>query len=191
MAFQVTGRVRMWSFYKSPREFQRLLLEGRDSDWVAHVPESERPAVESSFMLWRPVYPVRLVELKDGSAVYHGAPRLALELIAERGKLLIGPLPKGQERRTAVRVRIDCPTRYETPQQVGFGHTIDMSTTGVAFTTETLLARDTEVTLQMTWPVRLEGGVPVEFCAVGKLARSEPLKAAMQMDSVRFSIEDR
>jgi len=180
----------MWSFYKSPREFQRLFLEGRDSDWVAHVPESERHAVESSLMHWRPVYPVRLVELKDRSAVFHGAPRLALELIAERSKPLIGPLPTGQERRAAVRVQIDCPTRYEALQQFGFGHTIDMSTTGIAFTTETLLARDTEVTLQMTWPVRLEGGVPVEFCAAGKLARAEPVKAAMQMDSVRFSIED-
>jgi hypothetical protein len=180
----------MWSFFHSPREFQRLFPEGRDSDWVAHVPESERHAVEFSLLQWRPIYPVRLMELKDRSVVYHGAPREALDLIAERGKPLIGPLPSGRERRTAARVQIDCPTRYETPQQFGFGHTIDMSATGIAFTTETLLARDTEVTLRMTWPVRLEGGVPVEFYAVGKLARAEQMKAALQMDSMRFSIED-
>jgi hypothetical protein len=189
MASETPKRVRMWSFRKAPPEFQRLFPEGRDSDWVAHVPESELPAVEPSLVQWRPVYGVRSVELKDRSVVSHGAPREALEMIAERGKPITGPLPEGQERRTAMRVQLECPSQYTTRDQMGFGHTIDMSRTGIAFTTEALLARDTEVTLRVTWPVRLEGGVPVQLYAVGKLARAEPTKAAMHMDSFGFSIE--
>lgn len=178
----------MWSFGQAPPEFRTLFPEGRDSDWVVHVPESDRHEVEFPLLQWRPVYPVRSTELADRSVVYFGAPREALKLIAERGERIATPLPPGQERRTAVRVRIECPSRYQTPKQTGLGYTIDMSSTGIAFTTETFLARNTHVTLRVTWPVRLEGDVPVEFHAAGKLARSEPAKAAMQMDSMSFSI---
>ena len=190
MGPETPERVRMWSFGQAPREFQRLFPEGRDSDWVAHVPESERPAVESSLLQWRPVYPVRVAQLKDRSSVYHGAPREALELIVERGKLVSIPLPAERERRAARRVQMECASRYETSKQAGFGHTLDVSSMGIAFTTETLLAGDTEVTLRVAWPVRLESGVPVEFYAAGRLARAEPMKAAMQVDRMAFSIQD-
>jgi len=186
MTSETPQRIRMWSFRQAPLEFQSLFPEGSDSDWVAHVPEPERPVVESSLLQWRPVYPVRVTELADRSTIYFGAPRNALESIGERSKLITDPHPVGQERRRAARVRIECPSRYETPQQAGFGHTIDISSKGVAFTTENMLARNTEVSLHVTWPVRLEGDVPVELYAVGKLVRAEQMKAAMQMDSGRW-----
>ena len=189
MASETPKPVRMWSFRQAPPEFQRLFPEGSDSDWIAHVPESDRPAVEPSLVQWRPVYAVQLVELKDRSAVFLGAPREALEMILEHGEPVTGSLLAGQERRAAIRVRLECPSQYKTPKQMGFGHTVDMSRTGIAFTTDGLLARDSEITLRVTWPVRLEGGVPVLFYAVGKLARAETMKAAMQMDSFGFSIE--
>jgi hypothetical protein len=181
--------VRMWSFPQTPREFQTLFRQGKDSDWVAHVPKTERQSIESSLLQWRPVYPVQSIELEDRSVVYHGAPRMALELLTEHSMPGSRPLPPSQERRTGIRLQVAYPSRYMTPTQVGFGHTVDISRTGIAFTTETLLARNTGVTLRMRWPVRLEGGVPVEFHAVGKLARTEPTKAAMKIDGVSFSIE--
>jgi len=178
----------MWSFRQAPPEFQTLFPTGQDSDWLVHVPESDRDAMESSLLQWRPVYPVRCTELADRSVIYLGAPREALERVVERGELITGPLPAGRERRTAARVRMECPSRYQTPQHAGFGHTIDMSKTGISFTTEDSLPGDTPVTLRVTWPLRLEGDVPVEFYAAGKLARAEPLKAAMKMESMVFSI---
>ena len=132
---------------------------------------------------------LRSAEHADGSMVYFGTPREAVSLIADRGTTIRGPLTAGHERRTAVRVRIECPSRYRTPQHAGFGHTVDMSSTGIAFTTESTLAPDSPVTLHVTWPIRLEGGEPVEFYAAGKLARTESMKAAMAMDRVGFSIE--
>ena len=182
-------RVRMWSFRHAPREFQSLFWQGKDSDWVAHAPESERQAIESSLLQWRPVYPVQSTELADRSVVYHGAPREALDLIAEHGAPVTGSLSTGQERRTGIRVAISCPSRYKTPTEIGFGHTIDISISGIAFSTESLLEGDSEVSLRVKWPIRLESGLPVELNAVGKLARAESMKAAMQIDSVNFSIE--
>src|SRR5690349_16248113 len=182
-------QVRMWSFRQAPREFQTLFPDGKDNDWLAHLPESERQAVEPSMLQWRPVYLVQFTELADHSVVYRGAPSEALEPITRHAAPVPGPLP-GPERRTGKRVEMACPSTYRTPTGIGFGHTIDISRTGIAFTTETLLARNSEVTLRVSWPVHLEGGVPVEFRAVGRLARAEPMKAAMQMDSVSFSLEE-
>jgi len=179
----------MWSFRQAPREFQMLFREGKDADWLAHAPESERPAIESSLLQWRTVYPVQSTELADRSVVYHGAPREALDLIAESGAPVTGALFTSQERRTGIRVAMSCPSRYKTPAKTGVGHTIDISVTGIAFTTESLLARNSEVTLRAQWPIRLESGVPVELFAVGKLARVELMKAAMQIDNMGFSIE--
>jgi hypothetical protein len=180
----------MWSFRHAPREFQTLFPEGKDPDWVAHAPESERQAIESSLLQWRPIYPVQSTELADRSVVYHGAPREALDLIAEHGAPATGSHSTIQERRTGIRVAMTHPSRYKTPTEIGFGHTIDMSITGIAFTTESLLVRNTEVTLRVKWPIRLESGLPVELYAVGKLARAEPMKAAMQIDSMSFSIDN-
>ncbi len=142
----------MWSFRHAPREFRTLFREGKDTDWVAHAPESERQAIESSLLQWRPVYPVQLTELADRSVVYHGVPREALDLIAEHGLPVAGSLPANQERRTGIRVTNICPSRYRTSTELGFGHSIDMSTTGIAFTTESLLAGNTEITLRVKWP---------------------------------------
>ena len=180
----------MWSFRHAPREFRTLFREGKDTDWVAHAPESERQAIESSLLQWRPVYPVRSTELADRSVVYHGAPREALNLIAEHGAPVAGPLSANQERRKGIRVTIICPSRYQTSTEIGFGHTIDMSITGIAFTTESSLAGHPEITLRVKWPVRLESGLPVELNAVGKLARAERMKAAMHIDTMSFSIEN-
>jgi hypothetical protein len=180
----------MWSFRHAPREFRSLFRQGKDTDWVAHAPESERQAIESSLLQWRPVYPVQSTELADRSVVYHGSPREALDLIAESGAPVTGSLSTDRERRTGIRVTITCPSRYQTPTKIGVGHTIDISITGIAFTTESLLAGNTEVTLRVKWPIRLESGLPVELNAVGKLARAEPMKAAMQIDSMNFSIEN-
>jgi len=98
---------------------------------------------------------------------------------------------QGEERRAAVRVQLVFPSRYEThsePKQVGTGHTIDVSSSGIAFTTESQLPTNVKLTLHLKWPFRLPGDVPIELRAVGRLARAETLKAALHLDSVSFAI---
>src|SRR5262249_16023139 len=147
--------------------------------------------VEPLLLRWQRVYPVKTAELADRSVAYFGSPREAMDLIAAKSKPLEAPVPGGIERRSAVRVRIDCQSRYETgemPAQFGRGRTVDLSGTGACFTTESQLPGGVEVILHVAWPVPLDGNVPVELLAVGKVMRTEATKAAMRLDSMSFSI---
>lgn len=188
MASKHPDTVRMWFYGQAPREFQRLFAGSQESDWIAHVPESQRASVEASILQWRPIYPVQSLELKDGSVLYRGSPKAALESVAAHGKPVSAPVAAAAERRSATRVQFECPSRYRTSEHAGYGHTIDISSTGIAFTTQTSLAGNSEVTLHVTWPVRLEGGLPVELSAEGKLARAQPAMAAIHLDRISFSI---
>jgi len=181
----------MWAFPHAPLEFQELFPEGAETDWVVYVPPAQRKVMEPSLLRWRGVYPVKSTELPDRSAVYWGAPREAMRLVTEQGTSPTAGTPPGKERRAAVRVHVVYPSRYEThtePQQAGAGHTIDMSTSGIAFTTESLLPANAEVTLHVTWPVRLEGDIPVELRAIGKVVRAEAMRAALKLDRMTVSI---
>lgn len=183
----------MWSFHQAPPEFRELFPEGEGTDWVVYVPPPQRRVLEPSLMRWRRVYPVRSTELADRSVVYWGAPREAMRLITAERVTPTGEAPYGEERRAEVRVRVAYPSRYEThsePKHIGMGCTIDMSPSGIAFTTEALLPVNAAITLHVRWPVRLEGGVPVELHAVGRLARTEATRAALHLDSMNVSIEE-
>jgi hypothetical protein len=104
----------------------------------------------------------------------------------------VGAHPDG-ERRVGVRVPLACEIWYETglsPSQkkTGVGRIIDISSSGASFTTESLLRRNTKVALHVTWPVRLEGEVPVELFAAGKVVRAEPSRAALHYDQIAFRV---
>jgi hypothetical protein len=181
----------MWRFSQAPLEFRELFPEAADTDWVAHVPQSQRQALEPMLLRWSEVYPIRSAELPDQSTVYCGAPRQALDRLTKQGHPVTGTEINGEERRAAARVQLEFPSRYEThsePKQAGAGHTIDISNSGIAFTTESQLSTNVKLTLHLKWPFRLPGDVPIELRAVGRLARTEALKAALQLDSVSFAI---
>jgi hypothetical protein len=68
------------------------------------------------------------------------------------------------------------------------GRLIDISSSGVAFTTESSLRRNMRVALHIRWPVRLDGEVPVELFASGKVVRTEQSRTALQYDQINFQI---
>jgi hypothetical protein len=82
--------------------------------------------------------------------------------------------------------------RYEAGspahKKTGAGRTIDMSSSGVAFTTESLLRKNTRVALHIPWPVRLDDDVPVELFAEGKVVRTEQSRAALQYDQIAIRV---
>lgn len=181
----------MWRYSQAPIEFRELFPESVASDWVAHVPQSQRQVLEPLLLRWNHIYPIRSSELPDHSTVFCGAPRRALELLTRQSQPATGAELNAEERRAAVRVQLLFPSRYEThtePKQVGTGHTIDLSNSGIAFTTESLLPANVKLTLHMRWPVRLPGDLPIELRAIGRLARAEALRAAVELDSVTFDI---
>ena len=191
MALQ-TPRIQFWPFRKAPARLQALFREGKDTDWVASVPKPMADFTESSFLRWRQLHPVSSARLPNGRIVYWGAPRESITVIAE-----LFPQPDlvastDKERRVGARVPLTCTTWYETGpagrKKAGTGRIIDMSTSGVSFTTETLLRKGCRVELHIAWPVQLEGDVPVELFASGKVIRAESNRASLRYDHITFRI---
>jgi hypothetical protein len=191
MASETPKRVSIWSFHQAPPEFRESFPDGREADWVVFVPQAERQILEPSLLRWRSIYPIRLTELPDRSVVYCGAPREAMRLIAEQGKSAVVQPTDSKDRRAEARIPIACPSRYEVhsePKEAGTGSTIDISSVGIAFTTQTLLPANAKITLHVEWPIRLVGDVPIELNAGGRLTRTEKTMAAVELDTVSFSI---
>ena len=68
----------------------------------------------------------------------------------------------------------------------GVGRTLDIGSGGILFTTEGRLPMGRLVEVAVNWPVRLGGGCPLQFVAVGKVVRSEATKAAVQIARYEF-----
>src|ERR1700694_5580771 len=113
MASETPKRASMWSFPQAPPEFRALFPKGGEGDWLVYVPQGEREILEPSLLRWQRVYPVTSTELTDQSMVYWGAPRDAMLMIAQQHRPIPAQPPAGTERRAAVRVKIECPSRYE------------------------------------------------------------------------------
>jgi hypothetical protein len=64
-----------------------------------------------------------------------------------------------------------------------------MGSGGILFTTEERLPMGRLVEVAVNWPVRLDGACALRFVAVGKVVRSEPTKAAVQI--TRYSFKTR
>jgi hypothetical protein len=184
------SQIRLWPFGEAPQELRALFPKGRDDDWVVHVQERELvPVARHSLLRWRPVFPVIEAPHPAGGVVYWGAETLGLEALIESRELELEARPVESERRRAPRVPLDCSIRYVTQTEAaGIGHTIDLSANGISFSTEAHLSADDQVTLHIAWPIRLEGDVPVELRASGRLVRTEVLMAAMELGSMSFSI---
>jgi hypothetical protein len=184
------SHIRLWPFRDAPSDLRALFPKGRDNDWVVHVQEPELFAVaRHSLLRWRPVFPVSEVPHPTGGLVYWGAETRGMETMVDSIRQQAATAFVEHERRRAHRVPVDCPIRYVTAAQVaGVGHTIDLSANGISFTTEVHLAAEEQVTLHIAWPIRLEGDVPVELRALGRLVRAEDMKAAMEFGTVSFSI---
>lgn len=192
MALQ-TPRIQSWPFRKTPARLQALFPEGKEMDWVASVPAPLADITESHFLRLRQLHPVSSVRLADGRVVYCGAPRESITLIADQNAKpnVVTPFDD-RERRNGTRVPLACTVRYEigssTHKKTGVGRTIDMSSSGVLFTTQSLLRTNTRVALHVAWPIRLEGDLPVELFAEGKVVRTEPLRAAIKYDQIAFRV---
>jgi hypothetical protein len=187
-----TRLIRFWPFRKAPSRVKALFREGKDTDWVASVPESMTDVIEPHFLRLQQLHPVASAQLPDRSTVYWGAPRESITVIASQYAHPDVVATPDRERRTGVRVPLGSAMWYQTgsraPKNTGEGRVIDMSSTGIAFTTESLLRKNTRAELRIQWPVRLEGDVPVELFAAGTVVRAEPARAALQYDKIAFRV---
>jgi len=68
----------------------------------------------------------------------------------------------------------------------GMGHTLNIGSGGILFTTEQLLPLGRTVELSVNWPARLDGTCPLKFVAVGRIIRAEGNKAAVRIERYQF-----
>ena len=95
------------------------------------------------------------------------------------------------DRRHSDRFPIQCEVRYRLMskrigEQAGEGNTLNMSSSGVLFTSDHLLLPGRRVELAIRWPAQLNNKVPLQLVARGRVVRFEEGRAAIEIQQYEF-----
>ncbi len=94
------------------------------------------------------------------------------------------------DRRAAVRFPIEQEVRYKVFNrntiEVGAGRTINMSSNGVLFTTERMLAAGERLEVAVNWPAQLDNRCALKLVTTGRVVRSEGDRAAIAIERYEF-----
>jgi hypothetical protein len=99
---------------------------------------------------------------------------------------------RSDDRRSSNRMPITREVRYrvlggkQRVKQAGCGKTLNMSSRGVLFTTESTLTAGEQIELAVSWPALLNGVLPLKLVAQGRLVRIEEKQAAIAIDKYEF-----
>jgi hypothetical protein len=96
-----------------------------------------------------------------------------------------------QERRSKKRFHIEQEVRYkmlygQRIAETGVGKTVNVSSNGVWFTTETTLTAGMPVELSMSWPVLLHDSCPMKLMIYGCVIRTSERGAAVAIERYEF-----
>jgi hypothetical protein len=96
-----------------------------------------------------------------------------------------------RERRSKRRFQIDQEVKYkmlygQRIAETGVGRTLNISSGGVWFTTETMLTSGMPVELSMNWPVLLNDSCPMKLMIYGCVVRSNEKGAAVAIERYEF-----
>jgi len=71
-------------------------------------------------------------------------------------------------------------------EEVGDGKTLNISSSGVLFTTEHMLLPGRRMELAISWPAQLNNKTPLKLVARGRVVRFEGGRAAMEIQQYEF-----
>ena len=96
-----------------------------------------------------------------------------------------------RDRRTKRRFQIEQEIRYkmlygQRIAETGTGKTINISSGGVCFTTETMLTPGMPIELSMNWPVLLNDSCPMKLMIYGCVIRTGDKGAAVAIERYEF-----
>ena len=96
-----------------------------------------------------------------------------------------------RERRTKRRFQIDQEVKYkmlygQRIAETGVGRTLNISSGGVWFSTESMLTSGMPVELSMNWPVLLNDSCPMKLMIYGCVVRSNEKGAAVAIERYEF-----
>ena len=97
-------------------------------------------------------------------------------------------IERRRTQRFAIRraVRIRTSSRRRADAQTASGHTINISSTGVLFTTDRDLVPGRRVELSISWPAQLDDACPLKLVASGRVVRAAPGCAAVEISRYEF-----
>ncbi len=97
---------------------------------------------------------------------------------------------RGTDRRTAVRFPIEQDVRYKvftrTRIEGGLGKTINMSSNGLLFTTESPMALGAKLEVAVNWPAKLDHKCALKLVTTGRVVRCENGMTAIAIDRYEF-----
>ena len=101
-----------------------------------------------------------------------------------------------RERRTKRRFMIDQEVKYkmlygQRIAETGVGRTMNISSGGVWFSTESMLTSGMPVELSMNWPVLLNDSCPMKLMIYGCVVRSNDKGAAVAIERYEFRTQGR
>ncbi len=101
-----------------------------------------------------------------------------------------------RERRIKRRFPVEQDVRYkmlygQRIAETGSGKTVNISSGGVWFTTETMLTSGMPIELSMAWPVLLNDSCPMKLMIYGCVVRSNERGAAVAIERYEFRTQGR
>lgn len=115
-------------------------------------------------------------------------PTLITDQIAHRMKPTL-------ERRASGRFPIERDARYKIVEGktviLGAGRTVDISSSGIRFTTESPLQAGRRLELSVSWPAQLNNGCPLKLVALGRVVRCDGTTASIAIEKYEFRTQGR
>ena len=101
------------------------------------------------------------------------------------------PLDQQADRRHSDRFPIEREVRYRvlnkrTGEEAGAGRTINISSSGVLFTTAQMLLPGKRMELAISWPAQLNDKTALRLVARGRVVRFEQGRAAIEIQQYEF-----
>ena len=117
--------------------------------------------------------------------------------ISEDSAVSTTRIAKHLERRTKARFPLNRQLRYKLlhnaggTQPVGNGHTLDISSGGIAFAIDREVPFETYIELSISWPVLLHNDCPMQLIVFGRILRSKPGRSVCTVDKYEFRTQGR
>ena len=98
------------------------------------------------------------------------------------------------DRRGSDRFSIEREVRFKVfnkknVEEAGLGKTLNMSSTGVLFTTAQMLLPGRRIEVSISWPAQLNNKCALRLVARGKVVRFDDGKAAMEIQQYEFKTQ--
>ena len=115
----------------------------------------------------------------------------AWEIRGQMSNRRVQRVQSGTDRRVSNRLPIEREVRYkvlgkQTVRHTGSGKTLNMSSSGVLFTTESGLPEGARVEIAVSWPAQLDDATALKLVAIGVLVRSNESQAAISIQRYEF-----